>query len=111
MKCNECDSKPIVRGLRVIKCFYCGEEKMGGWDDTTCLRCSNKLKVCQTCNKSFVLKIGKEKDIEISKAVEILRSISQEGCRQGEKYGSLLTEGERKALYTIIKYIDKGEKV
>jgi len=59
MLCKECKTKPMVRGIKSIKCFRCGSDTIINSNFTDiCIDCSNQLNVCQCCGEQ--IKDGKD---------------------------------------------------
>jgi ribosomal protein S27E len=54
MICKECKDKPIVRGIKHIKCFKCGKEAIvNSAYNNICNDCSGTYVICQYCGKEI----------------------------------------------------------
>lgn len=51
MKCRQCDTGIITRGIKIIVCPCCGKEKLVGYEQVICENCSNKKNICQNCGR------------------------------------------------------------
>ncbi|MFW6242692.1 MAG: hypothetical protein ACOC2W_00875 [bacterium] len=48
--CQDCISKPIARGIKEIKCMYCGKKRLvNALHLDVCNECSLKKNICQKC--------------------------------------------------------------
>lgn len=62
MLCKDCKSKPVVRGIKNIKCFKCSKDSMVNYAfSDICGDCSDTLCICQCCGKD----IEKKLDVEL----------------------------------------------
>ena len=63
MICKECKNKPIIRGLKSIKCINCSKETIVNYAFTNiCNDCSDTYLKCQCCGKELKNK-NKRRDI------------------------------------------------
>ena len=52
MICKDCKNKPIVRGIKHIKCFKCGKKAIvNSVYGHICDNCSDTYIICQYCGK------------------------------------------------------------
>lgn len=51
MKCKQCDTGIIARGVKKIICPCCREEKLVNIEQVICETCSNKQNICQNCSR------------------------------------------------------------
>ncbi len=50
MICNNCKDKPVVRGVKDVKCLKCGDITITNSNYINiCKNCSDKLLLCQCC--------------------------------------------------------------
>jgi hypothetical protein len=57
MVCKDCTEKPLVRGIKFVKCIKCGKDchiMYGDFD--ICEECSDEFGVCKRCGKKVITK-------------------------------------------------------
>ena len=54
MKCTECSSKPLYRGIVEVVCTQCGKRTYTdpAFKTHVCHHCSEQMKLCQYCGVS-----------------------------------------------------------
>ncbi len=54
MICEKCIDKPVVRGIKTVKCLKCGDIVTTSSNYINiCQKCSNKLLLCECCGKKI----------------------------------------------------------
>ena len=52
MVCKECKNKPLVRGIKFVKCLKCGKDCHVMYGDLDiCEECSDEFGICNRCGK------------------------------------------------------------
>jgi len=59
MICNKCKDKPILRGIKFVKCVKCNEDTAISYAyNNICNDCSDNYLICQCCGKEVKKEIS-----------------------------------------------------
>jgi len=59
MICNKCKDKPILRGIKFVKCVKCNEDTAISYAySNICNNCSDTYLICQCCGKEIEKEIS-----------------------------------------------------
>ena len=54
MICNKCKDKPILRGIKIVKCVKCNKDTAISYAySNICNKCSDTHMICQCCGKEI----------------------------------------------------------
>lgn len=79
MICKDCKTKPLARGVKMIKCLVCKESKWVNhfYSNHICSDCSDKMGICQYCSKeirnykTYIVKADTDKINDIKKVLNV----------------------------------------
>ena len=64
MICNDCKTKPVARGIKIVQCMKCARDTfVNSFYANICNECSDRLHACQYCRNLIVPEIDKGFDI------------------------------------------------
>jgi len=59
MICNKCKDKPILRGIKIVKCVKCNKDTAISYAySNICNKCSDTHMICQCCGKEIEKEIS-----------------------------------------------------